>query len=369
MGMENGKPSFVTAGLPVIDCDLHNRIPPLEMLYPYLPDHWCDHCEESGFFGPDANDYPEGAPTSTRPEIIEPSEDRPQSDLTLLREHALDYWGVECGILTCAYRVQSVHNEDLAAALASAVNDWQIEHWLDPEPRLRGSLIVPSQNPELAAREIERLGNHPGVVQVMLPVRSQAPYGNRRYHPIYTAAVRHDLVVGIHYGGAPGLPPTSVGWPSTYLEEYVGMSQVFQAQVLSLVSEGVFDLFPSLRIALIEAGFTWMPSLMWRFDKEWRGLRHLTPWVKRLPSAYIREHMRMTLQPIDGPPTAEQLLQIIGQLDSDDFLMFSTDYPHWHFDSPRRGFPLKTAHIAGTQDFVRKCEGILSALKMRPYNL
>ena len=190
MGMENGKPSFVTAGLPIIDCDLHNRTPSLEMLYPYLPDYWCDHCEESGFFGPDANDYPEGAPTSTRPEITEPSTDRPQSDLALLREHALDPWGVEYGILNCAYRVQSVHNEDLAAALASAVNDWQIEHWLDPEPCLRGSLIVPSQNPELAAREIERLGDHPGFVQVMLPVRSQAPYGNRRYHPIYAAAVR-----------------------------------------------------------------------------------------------------------------------------------------------------------------------------------
>ena len=183
MGMENGKPSFVTAGpdvvrsfrslqrrgssinrdLPVIDCDLHNRTPSLEMLYPYLPDYWRDHCEESGFFGPDANDYPEGAPTSTRPEITEPSADRPQSDLALLREHALDPWGVQYGILTCAYRVQSVHNEDLAAALASAVNDWQIEHWLDPEPRLRGSLIVPSQNPELAAREIERLGGPSGV--------------------------------------------------------------------------------------------------------------------------------------------------------------------------------------------------------------
>ena len=271
--------------------------------------------------------------------ITHPAEDRPTSDLALLRKHALDFWDVEYGILTCGYRVQSVHNEDLAAALASAVNDWQIEHWLDPEPRLRGSLIVPSQNPELAAREIERLGEHPGFVQVMLPARSQAPYGNRRYHPIYDAAVRHQLVVGIHYGGAPGLPPTSVGWPSTYLEEYVGMSQVFQAQVLSLVSEGVFDKFPDLRVALIETGVTWMPSLMWRFDKEWRGLRGLTPWVKQPPSAYIREHIRMTLQPIDAPPTAAELLQIVGQLDSEDMLMFSSDYPHWHFDTPEEAFP------------------------------
>ena len=151
METENGKPSFVQAGMSIIDCDLHNRLPSHQMLYPYLPDYWCDYCEESGFPGPDANDYPDGVPTSTRPEITHPSEDRPASDLALLRKHALDFWNVEYGILTCGYRVQSVHNEDLAAALASAVNDWQIEHWLNPEPRLRASLIVPSQNPELAS--------------------------------------------------------------------------------------------------------------------------------------------------------------------------------------------------------------------------
>lgn len=339
METENFTQRIVPADMSVIDCDLHNRLPSLRMLYPYLPDYWCDYCEESGFPGPDANDYPEGVPMSMRPDLSDPQTEDSASDLARLREHALAPWNSEYGILTCGYRVQSVHNEDLAAALASAVNAWQIEHWLAPEPRLRGSLIVPSQNPELAAREIERIGAHPGFVQVMLPARSQAPYGNRRYHPIYAAAVRHELVVGIHYGGAPGIPPTSVGWPSTYLEEYVGMSQVFQAQVLSLIAEGVFDQFPDLRVALIESGVTWMPSLMWRFDKEWRGLRGLTPWVKQPPSAYIRQHMRMTLQPIDAPPTAEELLQIVGQLDSEDLLMFSTDYPHWHFDSPEEAFP------------------------------
>ncbi|MCY4568141.1 MAG: amidohydrolase family protein, partial [Candidatus Poribacteria bacterium] len=55
--------------------------------------------------------------------------------------------------------------------------------------------------------------------------------------------------------------------------------------------------------------------------------------------AYIRQHMRMTLQPIDAPPTATELLQIVGQLDSEDMLMFSSDYPHWHYDSPDEAFP------------------------------
>ena len=78
---------------------------------------------------------------------------------------------------------------------------------------------------------------------------------------------------------------------------------------------------------------------MWRIDKEWRGLRHNTPWVKRPPSEYMREHIRLTLQPIDAPPASKQLLRIIGQLDSEEMLMFSTDYPHWHFDTPEESFP------------------------------
>jgi predicted TIM-barrel fold metal-dependent hydrolase len=124
------------------------------------------------------------------------------------------------------------------------------------------------------------------------------------------------------------------------LEEYAGMAQVFQSQIWSLISEGLFDRFPDLRVALIEGGFTWLPSLMWRMDKEWKGLRHNTPWVKQAPSAYIRQHIRLTVQPINAPPQPEYLLQILEQLESDEMLMFSTDYPHWHFDSDEEAWPV-----------------------------
>jgi predicted TIM-barrel fold metal-dependent hydrolase len=322
-----------------VDCDIHNELPSLKTLYPYLADHWVDYCNESAFVGPDANDYPKGAPLTARPESKPAAGGPPGSDLELVRSQVLDAWLVEVGILTCAYRVQSVHNLDLAAALATAINRWQIDEWLAKEPRLRASLVVSSQNPDLAAQEIDRFADHAGFVQVVLPVRSLIPYGNRFYDPIFAAAVRHNLVVGIHYGGAPGHPPTPTGWPSTFLEEYAGMAQVFQSQVISLVIEGAFDRFPELRVALIEGGWTWMPSLMWRIDKEWKGLRHNTPWVKRLPSDYMRRHIRLTLQPLDAPPDARQLLQVIEQMESDEMLMFSTDYPHWHFDSPDEALP------------------------------
>ena len=324
----------------VIDCDIHNTVPSIGALFPYLSTHWREYISQSAFKGPIDTAYPAGAATSARPDTALPTGSPPGSSLALIQKQVLDAWGVAYGILTCAYAIESLHNPDAAVALASAVNEWQIAAWLEPEPRLRASLVVPSHYPELAAREIDRLGDHPGFVQVFLPVRSAAPYGNRRYYPIYEAAVRHDLVIGLHFGGAPGNPPTPTGWPSYYIEEYAGMAQIFQSQVISLIVEGVFDQFPTLRVALIEGGFTWLPSLMWRLDKEWKGLRREAPWVKRLPSAYIHDHIRLTLQPVDAPPQPDQLRQIIDQLDSEELLMFSTDYPHWHFDTPAEALPV-----------------------------
>lgn len=317
----------------MIDTDIHNNVPSLDTLKPYLESHWVDYTNESAFRGPDANDYPEGAAVTARPEA-RTAATAPGTDLATLQAQLLDPMGIELGILNCAYRVTSVHHPDLAAALATAVNQWQVDHWLSKDDRLRGSIVVPGQIPEMAAREIERWADHPGFVQVVLPVRSLVPYGSRLHDPIYRAATRHDLPVAIQYGGAPGHPSTPAGWAVTYAEEYAGMAQLFQSQVISLITEGAFDRFLTLRVALIEGGFTWMPSLMWRIDKEWKGLRHNIPWVKRAPSEYMREHIRLTTAPLDAPPNPVHLLQIIEQMDSDEMLMFASDYPHWHADAP-----------------------------------
>lgn len=321
-------------GLPTIDCDLHNEVPEIAALFPYLPVYWREHIEGTLFKGPVETTYPPNAPTSRRPGSTPPGGGPPGSDLATLRAQALDAPGVEAGILTCTYAIDSLRNPDAAIAFARAVNDWQIAEWLDKEPRLRASIVVPSQLPEAAAREIERVGTHPGFVQVLLPARSHHPYGNRLYHPLWEAVARHDLVGGIHFGGAPGNPPTPSGWPSTYFEEVAGMAQVFQSQLVSLVSEGVFDQFPALRVALIESGWTWLPAFLWRFDKEWRNLRRLVPWVRRPPSAYIGEHVRFTVQPLDAPPDAAQLRDVLEQLGSFDLLMYGSGYPHRHRAAP-----------------------------------
>lgn len=334
--------------LATIDCDLHNTISSVEVLFPWLDDHWREYISQSGFKGPTDTAYPR-APTSARPGTTPPTGGAAGSSLALMREQALDAWGTSIGILNCAYAVESLHNPDAEIAIARAVNEWQIAEWLDKEPRLRASIIVPSQQPHEAAREIDRVAGHPGFIQVFLPVRSAQPYGKRHYWPIFEAAVRHNLVVGLHFGGAPGNPPTAVGWPSYYIEEYAGMAQAFQSQVMSLIVEGVFDKFPTIRMTLIEGGFAWLPPFLWRLDKEWKGLRREIPWTRRLPSEYVRDHLRLTTQPLDLPNEPERVQRLFDQLGSDELLLFASDYPHWHFDTPQEAVPAGLSAIQRQQ--------------------
>ena len=326
---------------PIIDCDIHNTVPSITVLMPYLSDYWREYFAQTHFNGPIDNPYPPGMPTSFHSATVPPNGSPPGSDVVFLCRQVLDPWPTAYGILNCVYGLESLHNSYAAVALAQAINQWQRDHWLAAEPRLRASLVVPVQQPELAAEEIERWGDEPGFVQIALPIRVAIPYGNRFYYPIYEAAARHNLVLGLHFGGTMGNPPTPTGWPSYYIEEYAGMAQVFQSQLISLIVEGVFEQFPTLRVVLLESGVTWLPGLMWRLDKEWKGLRREIPWVKRLPSAYIREHIRLTLQPFDAPPDSEQLAQVFEQIGAEDLLLFATDYPHYHFAEFSQAFPFE----------------------------
>jgi predicted TIM-barrel fold metal-dependent hydrolase len=58
------------------------------------------------------------------------------------------------------------------------------------------------------------------------------------------------------------------------------MAQSFQAQLISLVCEGVFEHFPTLKFVLIEGGFAWLSARKWRLDRSWRRLREEAPHVR-----------------------------------------------------------------------------------------
>ncbi len=180
--------------------------------------------------------------------------------------------------------------------------------------------------------EIERVAPDGRFVQVLMPVMLDAPLGKRQYWPIYAAAQKQGLPVGIHAGSTYRHPVTPVGWPSYYTEDYAAQAPAFQAALSSLVTEGVFTKFPNLKVVLIESGVSWLPAHLWRLTKFWRGLRLEVPWVDRAPSEIVRENVRLTVQPFDVPDDSGVVERLLEHIGSEDILLFSTDYPHWHFD-------------------------------------
>jgi uncharacterized protein len=314
-----------------IDCDVHPAVPGTRALLPYLDDHWREQVTVRGIDGLDSSSFPPNAPPNCRSDW-RVNGAKPGSSLDALRAHALDAFGTTAAICNCLYGAAGTFNVDFAAALSRAINDWIAAEWLDREPRLRASIVVPIQDPELAVAEIERRARDKRFVQILVPAGIESPLGRRMYWPIYAAAEKHALPLCIHAGSTFRHATTSNGWPSYYLEDYVVMAHAFQAQLLSLVAEGVFTKFPNLTVVLAESGFTWLPQFMWRQVKTWRAMRAEIPWVDRAPAEIIRDNVRFTLQPTDAPPEPDQLTQTIDMIGTDRALLFSTDYPHWQFD-------------------------------------
>jgi predicted TIM-barrel fold metal-dependent hydrolase len=320
----------------IIDTDIHPVISP-KGIEARLPEPWRSRYAD-GNRGPGTLGYwnPNGV---MRADTKLPDGSKIEDDPESLARHFFDVYELEYGILNPAggLHIGLSPDPDYAAAVVSALNDTVVEEWLPVDARFRASLVVSPADPHLAAKEIHRLGDQPGLVQVLMPSAARMPYGQRFYHPIYEAAVVHHLPVAIHPGtegvGISGAP-TAAGYPSTYFEWHTGLVGSYLAHLISLVSEGVFNKFPAMKFVLIEGGVSWVPPIMWRFDKNWKALRQTTPWVDRPPSEIISEHILLTTQPLEEPAKASQFNQILEMFDAGAMLMFSTDFPHWDGDTP-----------------------------------
>ncbi|ANE48522.1 hypothetical protein SY83_22065 [Paenibacillus swuensis] len=326
----------------IIDCDIHHQLGEVKDLFPYLSQHYRSQVETWGLQLPSLPTL-NGGVQGRRVDSFPPNGNPPASDLSFLAKQLMDEFNVEYGILTGEFQpVTTTPDANYAAALCSAYNDFTVEHWLEKDKRMKGSVLIPIQDPLLAAKEIDRVGKHKDVVQVIAPSGAKSLYGQRYYNPIYEACERNDLPFTIHIGmeGFGINPsPTGAGHPSYYIEYRALRPQLIMAHLASFIFEGVFERFPNLKVVLLEAGVFWIVPYLWRLDQDWIGLRYQTPWVKKKPSEYFMDHVYIGSQPIETGPNPAAFKQMLEWMNGKEKLLFCSDYPHWDFDSPAMALP------------------------------
>lgn len=326
----------------IVDTDVHEYFKSFRSLVPYLPPIWRPAIEEWGFSRIDTGfPYTSGSVNrawQNRTDWRPSDGGELGSDLDTMRRNLFDEEGISIAITNNLQVPVSVMkgSHELGIALAQAYNDQLIEHWLDPEPRLRGSLIVSLDDPAQAAREIDRLGDHPQIVQVALPTLVDLEFGDPRYRPIWEAMLRHGLVLGIHHGYG---TRTVNGYPRQHIQwKVLAPSQGMMGQLASLIFNGVFDAYPDFRVVAIEAGFTWLPYFMLRMDQQYVSFRDQVPWVKRRPSDHLRSNVLVTTQPMEFLD-ARRFMNLIDDIGTDEMLAFSSDYPHYDSDVVEEALP------------------------------
>ena len=330
--------------LSVIDCDVHPRMRDIAMLKPYMSARWWDYLQTYGLRKRHGfvkgHPYPKSQPADgQRRDAWPPEGGQPGTSLPFLREQLLDAYGIDFGILNpLSPTGQGDQNPELSAAVAAANNMWQLADWVDKEPRLKASIVVPYENPEAAVAEIRKHAGDRRFAHVLLMSRTNEALGRKRYWPIFEAAVEAGLPVGIHVFGFSGYASTNTGSCSYYIEEMTEHETSCSALIASMIMEGLFERFPTLKIVLIESGFAWLPALGWRLDKTWNRMRAEVPHVRRPPSEYMRANIWTTTQPMEEPENPQHLKDIIDWIGWDK-LMFASDYAHWDFDDPFIAIP------------------------------
>jgi len=333
----------------LIDCDVHQVINSPEDLYPYLPRVYKQQLIEQGLRMPGSGYFnvPRNAARTDLAANCDGDKHNPFTDgsnYELLRDEHLNVWNVDHALLTGAsmYGASVIPDPDFAAALCRAFNDWTLEHWIARDERLIMAMSISTSDPELAIQEIDRIGDHPRVKAIMLPTGNRMPYGNRFYHRIWEACERHGLVLGVHIaneGAGMAGAPTGVGYPTYYIETRMARPQMAMAHAVSLIAEGVFEKFPGLKVLFDEVDQFWAAGLMWHMDADWKSLRDQTPWVKRLPSEYFLDHIRVGSQPMLEAANNAQFMCMLEAMHAERTLVYSSDWPHWDWDDPATTFP------------------------------
>ncbi len=226
---------------------------------------------------------------------------------------------------------------DLEVAVSNAYTDYMLDNFLGKYPEIHTMIYAPANSPDKTAELIDRVGSEKGITGVMISAVRPTPAGNESWIPIYEAATRKNLPVCFHGGLSTTEPFKSLGRFIAWHCLSFSMSVI--THLTSLVTEGIPERFPKLKFVFMEGGTSWLPWIMYRLDREYISRKSEVPFLKKMPSEYIKEFY-FTSQPLEYFHDRSEQESIFKMFDAENHLLYASDYPHWDFDLPNSIYDL-----------------------------
>jgi predicted TIM-barrel fold metal-dependent hydrolase len=177
----------------------------------------------------------------------------------------LDDVGIDYTVLypTKALAYGNIVSLDYAVAACRAYNDWLYDTYVNFNPRFKGMAIIPMQDPEEAAKELNRVVSELGFLGAMMPSNGlPQPLGSKAYWPIYEVADRLGCCLAVH-GGCHnnfGMDHMNMYVPVHALGHPWGLT----INCANILYNGIYERYPNVRIAFLEGGMAWLLFLMER---------------------------------------------------------------------------------------------------------
>ncbi len=263
--------------------------------------------------------------TASKPESIESIEiSRPEARLKDMADEDL---GVQV-IYPSFFLVHPlVDDPDLGAALCGSYNRWLADATGSTD-QLHWAAVVDLDNVPASVAQVHEAKRLGAVAVMILGTVGERTLDHASLFPFYEALAEEDLTLAVHVGWS--CPPLSNMYdhlyPGTIIPFLVPLLMGFTA----MITGGVLDRFPTLRVAFLEAGCLWVHFLMDRLEHRFgftnrfgKSIPEAAPRAAVSPAEYMsRGNLFLSTEVED--PLLPQVLDLVGE----DRVVFGSDMPH-----------------------------------------
>ncbi|MGA8818161.1 MAG: amidohydrolase family protein [Xanthobacteraceae bacterium] len=276
------------------------------------------------------------------PEPVQAEVAERNADIHGRRLSLMDRHGIEMMLLSLnAPAVQAIPDKAKAADVARKANDFLAAEVQKRPGRFQGLAALAMQDPDGAARELERCVKELGFRGALVNGFSQGSnadtilyYDLPQYRPFWATAERLDVPFYLHprnplprdariYDGHPWL-----------LGPIWAFGQETAVHALRLMASGLFDAHPRLQIILGHLGEN-LPYGMWRVDNSNAWIPNRNKWPAKRPlGEYFSANFHLTTS---GNFRTQALMNAMLEIGADR-IMFSTDWPFENIDHAANWF-------------------------------